>query len=287
MLKLSVYTLSLPTLAPPEAAELVSSLGFTGIEWRYSETTAARSGESPSFTGNNLCTIDPGSYTAQTVAKLCATNGLVPVGLAPYLDVGDIDGFRRVATYAREIGARNIRLRAPSIDGRGFPELFSEGRAFFEAVEEVARETGVRGLLEMHQRTLCASASMAERMVRGLDPAQVGVIYDVGNLVLEGYEDPRMGLSLLGPYLAHVHLKNAGWGRGQSASGGHRWVSFWSPLDEGMLDIASFLALLDDSGYAGWVSLEDLCTNRDCMETLAFNASLLRQWGFMNDPGIA
>lgn len=117
---------------------------------------------------------------------------------------------------------------------------------------------------------------MAERLVHGLDPAAVGVIYDVGNLVVEGFEDPRVGLGVLGPYLAHVHLKNAAW---RVVDG--EWESYWAPLDAGIVDIRSFLQLLKSTGYAGWVSLEDLSTDRCCDETLAYNAHLLREWGFL------
>ncbi|GIX08239.1 MAG: hypothetical protein KatS3mg115_2642 [Candidatus Poribacteria bacterium] len=44
-------------------------------------------------------------------------------------------------------------------------------------------------------------------------PEQVGVIHDAGNMVHEGFENYQMGCELLGPYLAHVHVKNAAWVR--------------------------------------------------------------------------
>ncbi|WP_283498895.1 sugar phosphate isomerase/epimerase family protein [Cryobacterium sp. PH29-G1] len=271
-MKFSVYTLSLPTHTPAAGAQLVSRLGFGAIEWRYAPLSTG----TVSFTGNNRCTIDPAHDTPATVRALGAASSLETVGLAPYLEVGDIDGFERVARFAAEAGVSGIRLRSPSVDDRGFATLFAEGRAYFEQVERVSLRYGVRGLLEMHQRSLCASATMAERLVHGLDPAAIGVIYDVGNLVVEGYEDPRVGLGVLGPYLAHVHLKNAAW---RSVAG--EWEYYWAPLDAGMLDIRSFLQLLETTGYAGWVSLEDLSTDRPCDETLAHNARLLREWGFL------
>jgi len=270
MLNFSVYTLSLPTFTPSEGVQLVKRLGFGGIEWRYAALTTGEA----SFTGNNRCTIDPARDTPRAVRELGASANLATVGLAPYIEVGDIDGYERVARFAAEAGVSGIRLRSPSVDERGFTTLFAEGRSFFEQVEAVSKRYKVRGLLEMHQRSLCASATMAERLVHGLDPAAVGVIYDVGNLVVEGFEDPRVGLSVLGPYLAHVHLKNAAW---RLVAGD--WEPYWAPLDEGILDIRSFLDLLESGGYEGWVSLEDLSTDRTCGETLAHNAQLLREWG--------
>jgi sugar phosphate isomerase/epimerase len=271
-MKFSVYTLSLPTCTPAEGAQLVSQLGFAGIEWRF-----APLGTGPvSFTGNNRCTIDPAEDSPEAVRALGVDAGLATVGLAPYIEVGDIDAYERIARFAAEAGVNGIRLRSPSADDRGFPALFAEGRAFFEQVEQVSLRYGVQGLLEMHQRSLCSSATMAERLVHGLDPAAVGVIYDVGNLVVEGFEDPRVGLGVLGPYLAHVHLKNAAW---RVVDG--NWEYYWAPLDAGIANIRSFLQLLKSTGYSGWISLEDLSTNLSCTDTLAYNAQLLRDWGFV------
>ena len=103
------------------------------------------------------------------------------------------------------------------------------------------------------------------------DPAVIGVIYDAGNLVLEGYEDPRIALEILGPYLHHVHLKNAA-----ASRGAHGWNYVWSSLDDGLLDVAGLLGLLRDRHYRGWISLEDLSTTRDPATTLRYNAAVLR-----------
>lgn len=278
MLNFSVYTLSLPRLTPREGAALISSLGFRGVEWRYSEQRDQYALEEPSFTRNNRCTVDPHHDSPSDIRRICESNSLESVGLAPYIVVGDLEGFRRAAVYALQIGAGFVRLRAPTVDDRPFQELFAEGRDFFREVETISRETGVRGLLEIHQRSLCASAAMAERLMAGLDPRHVGVIYDVGNLVLEGYEDPRVGLAVLGPYLAHVHIKNAAW---RKAPGTRGWEPYWTALDDGMVDMRAFLRLLETNGYQGWVSLEDLTPGREGAETLARNADLLKEWDLM------
>jgi hypothetical protein len=43
----------------------------------------------------------------------------------------------------------------------------------------------------------------------------------------EGFEDRRIGAELLGPYLAHVHLKNAAFERPEE---GGVWKSRWALL---------------------------------------------------------
>lgn len=276
-MKFSAYTLSLPTLTPIEGARLVSSCGLAGVEWRVAADPAEFRNESPSFTRNNLCTIAMTVDGGRQGGEHASRYRLDVVGLAPYIDVGDVAAFVRAAQTAKACGTRNIRVRAPELDGRSFDDLFRFGRRFLEDAVQVAKDFEVKAVLEMHQRTLCPSASLAERMVNGLDPRYLGVIYDVGNMVLEGYEDPRIGLGLLGEYLCHVHLKNAAWYRAESGAWGWRWA----PLDSGMVDVPAFLRCLSDHEYQGWVSLEDLSSELPPDETLRYNVGLLRDWGYL------
>jgi len=59
--------------------------------------------------------------------------------------------------------------------------------------------------------TMTPSPALAERLVSHFDPRHVGVILDAGNMVYEGFETYSLAVDLLGPYLAHVHVKNAAW----------------------------------------------------------------------------
>jgi len=271
--RFSVYTLSLPTLTPDEGVQKIAEAGFSGVEWRVADDPGAFVTEPPSFTRNNLCTLGPGEGVRG--AQLAADAGLDVVGIAPYIPIGDLAAFERAAVLAVAAGAPLVRVRSPERDGRPFRELFAAGRAFVEDVADIAARQGVTAVLEIHQRTLCPSASLGAQLVRGLDPRHIGVIYDAGNLVIEGYEDTRMALDLLGEHLRHVHLKNTGWRRTLDGS----WEWYWAPLDEGILDAREFLDLLAASGYDGWVSLEDLSTDRSPEATLLHNAMLLRAWG--------
>jgi sugar phosphate isomerase/epimerase len=115
----------------------------------------------------------------------------------------------------------------------------------------LAEQAGVRLVIEIHQYTIfSSSASLVHRLVSHTDPRWVGIIYDVGNMVVEGFEDHRIGTALLGPYLHHVHLKNAVFTPVQRPAGEvmHRYVPRWSPLDDGVVDVPAVLALLEEIG---------------------------------------
>src|SRR5215208_2984468 len=111
--------------------------------------------------------------------------------------------------FAVTAGASQIRVGAGAPDGRSYNELFASAREFLAGVEELVRSHGVKALIEVHHRTICPSASLAHRLVSAFDPDLVGVILDPGNMAQEGFENYRIGAELLGPYLAHVHIKNS------------------------------------------------------------------------------
>src|SRR5688572_32573487 len=56
---------------------------------------------------------------------------------------------------------------------------------------DLAKQHGVKALVELHHRTITASANAARRFLDGLDPEHVGAIYDAGNMVIEGWEDRK------------------------------------------------------------------------------------------------
>src|SRR5699024_12579884 len=113
---------------------------------------------------------------------------------------------------------------------------------------------GVKALLELNHNTSCASASSAMRLFEGLDPAHVGAIHDMGNLVYEGWERPLWSAQMLGPYLAHVHVKNTVFesiGVGDDGTVGYRGKA--AALRRGPADLRTYLAELVHAGYAGRV----------------------------------
>ena len=81
----------------------------------------------------------------------------------------------------------------------------------------------------------------------------MGVLYDPGNMAIEGSVAPRLALAQLGPYLRHVHVKNIAWSR---HSGVWRWRH--APLTAGVLDWPDIFAAIAASGYAGRFSIDHL-----------------------------
>lgn len=271
-MKLGVFTVMLPDLTPEAAVQDLSASGYHGVEWRVAHVPEARRKEVPSFWGNNLCTFAPTPEEAERAGTLARAAGLETPNLGTYISVGDVAATEKAMQFAQIAGAPQLRVGVGSPKG-SYAASFEAARAFLNEVEGLARRYGVRALIEIHHKTLCPSASLAHRLVSHFDPAAIGVIYDPGNMVHEGFEDYQVGLELLGPYLAHVHLKNAAFDR---PDGGGVWRARWAPLEDGVVDFPAFLSALRDVGYDGWLVVEDFSAARESREALRHNLTFIR-----------
>ena len=190
----------------------------------------------------------------------------------------DPDAVDRALVGAAAVGAPSIRVQVPNYDGREpYLPLRDSALAAFDDVAGLAARHGVRALVEIHMGTIVPSASAAAQFCSRFDPRHVGVIHDAGNMVFEGFERYRMGLEVLGPYLAHVHLKNARWApAGTRDDGTVRWAAAFAPLAEGSVDVRDLLRALRAVGYDGWISFEDFSTDRPLLERTRTNLEAVR-----------
>ncbi len=261
MMKLSVFTVATPELGPEELAAAAKEAGLHGVEWRYTEVPEEVREQAPSFWGNNRCTISPSKGLAEVdrFKQAALSHGLEVVSVTPYLRAGDLQATERVLEAARHAGASMIRLGVAGYDrSRPLDELLEEGRAYLQEAQQLCRKYGVKGVVEIHHGTIAASASGARRLVEGLDPQWVGVLLDPGNMIHEGVENYRMAIELLGPYLAHVHVKNAGWRRIETNEAGEAvWKCEWVGLKEGAVPWRQVLSDLLAVGYGGYLGVED------------------------------
>ncbi len=97
-------------------------------------------------------------------------------------------------------------------------------------------------------------------------------------MVLEGYEAHRMSLEMLGPYLAHVHIKNARWFPVKyNKDGSIKWKCDWAPVHKGIIDMRDLFRAMHAVGYDGWVGLEDFSIERPLEDRLRENLEYLKR----------
>ncbi|MHC4592554.1 MAG: sugar phosphate isomerase/epimerase family protein, partial [Planctomycetota bacterium] len=208
-MKLGVYSLVTPDYEADEAAALVAEIGYEGIEWTVDYANAV-------WDGNSKWHINTDDLEASCAAARDAAerNGLAIPCLGTRCNCFDTEGIELAMKVAQLVGSPAVRVMAPWYDGsEHFRALFERARTAYAAVEELAKDAGVQAIIELHGGAITASASGTMRLVEGRDPRWVGAMYDPGNMVREGMENWRMGIEMLGPYVAHVHAKDSIWVR--------------------------------------------------------------------------
>lgn len=296
-MKFSVFTASTPEWSPAEAASTLASQGWDGIEWRVTDQADS---PQPGFWAGNRATWPMSGLeeSLPELARITRAAGLEYSGLGGYARCDDHDQVDRLLAATAALGAGQVRVNVlplgnstmggQAATGLPYPQLFAATREHYEWVAARAEHHGVKALVELHHGTVTSSASAARRLLEGLDPVHVGVIHDLGNLVIEGWEDPLPALELLGPYLAHIHVKNARWVRKDTRdeSGAAVWRHEWAPLADGQGSVLAYFRALAGVGYDGWVTAEDFSTDLPLAERTAGNLDYLRRAASLVQPNV-
>lgn len=281
--KYAAFSVMMPEYTVEESAKLLQSLGYSGVEWRvYSMPSSVPS--QTDFWRGNKATVDLNTIVdkASDIKKLSEDHGLEIVCLGTYLSYKLLDDVKRCMEAAKIMGCGSVRVSAPKYDGcQNYHDIFDKAVDGYGKIEEIARSFKVRANIELHQGSICSSASLAYRFVSNFDTDHIGVILDPGNMVAEGHENWQLGMELLGPYLAYVHIKNTAWVVDGEVDGVKRWKTAISPIKEGIVSWADVLIALDKVGYNGWLSLEDFATGdtkTKLVEDLAYLKSIEAQF---------
>lgn len=261
-MKYSLFTVCVPDLTPEEALKKMQQYGYDGVDWRVKEIPddPVILSEAPSYWRNNYCTIDIADIDtkAEAIRTITEGYGLCVNALETYLTCTDSEEMiERCMIAAARMGCRRIRINSPKYNRAcSYHDLFEQAVAGFSKVEGLGARYGVKADLEMHMNTITPSASAAYRLASRFSPERIGVIYDTGNVIYEGYEDYKMAFEILGPYLDLVHIKNARWVKRQQ-DGEEKYLPDWAPFTDGHADFKQCFQALKAVGYDGYIAFED------------------------------
>jgi sugar phosphate isomerase/epimerase len=279
-MKFALFSGSAPEWSPPELARVLHQQGWDGVEWRVVDQAASAT---PGFWAGNRATFPQTGLAGLAGAVREATEGagLAHAAIAGYASVTDAAAIEDLFAGVAACGVSRARVAVPKAPHEAaFGALFEATRRDLARVATQARRHGVQALVQIHHGNVASTASGARRLVEGIDPAEVAVIHDLGNLTVEGREGLgtyRPGLEILGPYLAHVHVKNVTWTPGPAQPDGTvDWSWSWAPLATGLGDVKAYLRSLVAVGYDGWITVENFTTERPLAERLAGDLSYLR-----------
>jgi sugar phosphate isomerase/epimerase len=110
---------------------------------------------------------------------------------------------------------------------------------------------GIQGGIQNHSGAGyvgCAIWDIHE-LVRDLDPAALGVCFDIGHAMLEGGLSWPVEARLMEPWFTCAYVKDFAWQRDEKKG----WAPKWGPLGEGMVK-PEYFAWLKKSSYRGPIS---------------------------------
>lgn len=280
-MKFSLFSVMVPDTTPEQLISYLKEAGYDSVEWRFKEMPAELRNENTSFWGNNLCTISPEITDLEIENLVSATkyNNIKVLSINPYLTSGDLVATERVLQVAQKFGASSIRVGIPWYDRSiNYNDLFKSAVSYLKEVEQMCKQYDIKGLVETHHGSIAPSAGLAHKLVSQFNPEQIGVLYDPGNMVHEGYENYRMGMELLGDYLAHVHVKNAFWQKKYKHENGVvDWSVEWAPIEKGIVDWKQVFIDLKAVGYDGYIGMEDFSGSYETRESIKQNINTVKR----------
>ncbi len=221
--------------APDDILEAVAQAGYAGVEF-----------------SNQMI----GKYLAQPAqfAQALAQRGLACAAFA-YARAGfteaaqeaeDLAGLETALQFAAHFGIP-LGLGGPSSqDHDRRQDKMAQALRFYAQAARRAQAYGVSLLIHPHSHhtSLVLTADEYDQLLTAVAPLGIGFNPDTGH-ILRGGQDVMACLQRHRPQIGHVHIKDV------DANGS------WAALGQGITPLAELLAWLEQTGYAGWVVIEE------------------------------
>jgi L-ribulose-5-phosphate 3-epimerase len=177
-----------------------------------------------------------------TIAKIRETGGYLPDGTWEIRKRMTEEGARLSAELGCKILATHIGF-VPHKGQPGYDVMLNRVRE----IAAICDKHGQQLLLETGQEPAAELRAFLEEM----KVANVGINFDPANMILYGAGEPIEAIKVLGPYIRHVHVKDAT----GSSKPGVEWGAE-VPFGTGQVGPTRFLDALHSVGYRGALAIE-------------------------------
>ena len=270
--QISLYTLLAKDVSLDEAIRLTAEAGFDAIDIRQQK--------------DGIHILPEISDTdAAAIRTQVEDAGLHVSGLTTYWEIGrverdsareQLDHLKRSMDTAKVLGTGFVRVSSGDYNKAYSYEVCRA--AFREQMMIVGDLAAAMDLVitpEQHGGRYIASAGQVMDMCRGLEHPNLGIVFDPGNAVSEGFERPWVQVRMMGGWIRNVHVKNRMTAAGEAGIN-ERLPGGNCKADEGVLNwdlIAEELAAI---GYSGYLTCEDFAEFPSLAEKFAWNVAFLR-----------
>jgi sugar phosphate isomerase/epimerase len=175
-----------------------------------------------------------------------------PVGKSPILEPieREISNLRRIFQIAEDLGTRNVRIFSfyppGPRDNLYYDTYVSEATSRLARLTETAQSEGFYLLLENEKDIVGDTVARCHTILSTIDNPHLRFLWDPANFVQVGETQPTTrGWPTLGPYVSHVHVKDAALADGPVRVAG-----------AGDGQVRELLKKLREAGYQGFLALE-------------------------------
>jgi len=270
--QISMYTLIGKDLSLEDCIKLTADSGFDAIDIRMRDD------------GVHIMP-DISDQEAEDVRKMVEDAGLHVSGLTTYWEAGkvdrtearaELDGIARSLEVAKILGAGFMRISSGDYSREYDYEIHRA--AFRDQIMRVAAMGAALDIIvtpEQHGGRYISSAGQCLDMLRGLEHPNLGIVFDPGNAVSEGFERPWVQVRMLGSWIKNVHVKNRMCAEGEA--GNHARLPGGNVrIPDGVLDWDEIADELVGVGYDGYLTCEDFANFDSLEEKFKWNADFLR-----------
>jgi sugar phosphate isomerase/epimerase len=241
--EICVFTKPFQSLSYDELAEQTARLGFDGIE-------------APIRDGGHIEPAAVSEELPKMMEALGQRNLKMTVMTSSINDPAD-PLTEKVLQTAADLGIRHYRMKYFKYDeSRPIPGQVTEWGKQLMDLAAMNREIGITAVYQNHAGRNYFGASLWDlhRGLEGIDPAHVGVAYDIRHATAEGGMSWPVTFQLIRPHIQVVYVKDFVW---------HERKPGNVPLGQGRIDPA-FFSMLAKSGFTGPISLhEEYLDHRD------------------------
>ena len=149
---------------------------------------------------------------------------------------------------AARLGIRKYRLGAIRyVANRSITDQLREITPRLRDLAQLNKDIGIQGGIQNHSGADYFAAPVwdAVQAIDGINPAHLGIAFDIGHATLEGGLSWPIQARLVQPILSLVYVKDFRWEKTEKG-----WASQWCPLGQGMVN-KKFFTTLAASTYAG------------------------------------
>lgn len=164
-------------------------------------------------------------------------------------DITSVDASaERLLRTAAKLGIRKYRLGfIRYASSQPIAAQLADTTARLRDLAQLNTSIGVQGLIENHSGSDYFGGPIwdAYAAIEKLNPADLGIAFDIGHATIEGGLSWPLQARLMEPRYGVIYVKDFRWEKQGSA-----WTPAWCPLGQGMIS-PKFLGMLAQSSYAG------------------------------------